>query len=83
MMQAADRRQLGATSTPPSLPAPGWRRDCPEKPPGNGISLAPSGAFPVESAPIPLRPTGRPAMAMVLAPMLGLAIWSGLIALLL
>jgi len=81
MTQAADRRQLGATSTPPSLPAPGWRRDLPEI----LIERAPLGAFCVEggevsgSAASPrLRPPDRPAAVMLLAPALGLIIWMGL-----
>ncbi len=83
MVQAADRRQLGATSTPPSLPAPGWRRDLADIPPEISIERAPAGAFGV-GAPDPprLRPPDRPASVMVLAPVLGLAIWVGLIALL-
>ena len=89
MVQAADRRQLGATSTPPSLPAPGWRRDLAgnpsEIPPSETpIERAPVGAF-RGGAPDPprLRPPDRPAVVMVLAPVLGLAIWAGIVALLL
>ncbi len=81
MVQAADRRQFGATSTPPSLPAPSWRRDLSEIP----IKRAPAGAFCVDAAAMAapqLRPPDRPALVMVLAPVLGLAIWAGLIALL-
>jgi len=79
MVQAADRRQFGATSTPPSLPAPGWRRDLPDIP----IEPAPSGAFCFgEVEPLGLRPPDRPAAVMMLAPVLGLAIWVGLFMLL-
>jgi len=81
MLQAADRRQLGATSTPPSLPAPGWRRDLFKIP----IERAPWGAFCIDGAVMTepqSRPPDRPALVMVLAPILGLAIWVGLIALL-
>ncbi len=79
MVQAADRRQLGATSTPPSLPAPGWRRDLSVIP----IERAPAGAFCVGAPEAPrLRPPDRPAVVMVLAPALGLAIWAGFVALL-
>ncbi len=83
MVQAADRRQLGATSTPPSLPAPGWRRDLVGNPLQILIERAPAGAFrgcPPDAA--RLRPPDRPAAVMVLAPALGLAIWVGLLALL-
>ncbi len=84
MVQAADRRQLGATSTPPSLPAPGWRRDLAGNPSEIPIERAPAGAF-RGGAPDPprLRPPDRPAVVMVLAPVLGLAIWAGIVALLL
>jgi len=83
MVQAADRRQLGATSTPPSLPAPGWRRDLADNPPEIPIERAPADAFRVRAPDPPrLRPPDRPAAVMVLAPALGLAIWVGLIALL-
>ena len=82
MVQAADRRQLGATSTPPSLPAPGWRRDLSEIPPEIPIEQAPASAFRVDASdPARLRPPDRPAAVMVLAPVLGLAIWAGLLAL--
>ena len=78
MVQAADRRQLGATSTPPSLPAPGWRRDLFEI----LFGRAPAGAFRVGAAdPRRPRPPDCPAAAMLLAPVLGLAIWAGLLAL--
>jgi hypothetical protein len=79
MVQAADRRQLGATSTPPSLPAPSWRRDLTEKP----GKWAPPGAFGVfaGSRLSRLNYHGRPALAMVLAPVLGLLLWGALFAL--
>jgi len=84
MVQAADRRQFGATSTPPSLPAPSWRRDLSDIPPEFLIERAPAGAF-CASAPgaLRLRPPDRPAAVIVLAPALGLAIWAGLLTLLL
>ncbi len=83
MVQAADRRQLGATSTPPSLPAPGWRRDLSDHPPEISIERAPAGAFCIGAPQAPrLRPPDRPAAVMVLAPALGLAIWAGLFTLL-
>jgi len=83
MVQAADRRQLGATSTPPSLPAPGWRRDLADIPPEISIERAPAGAFGVGAPEAPrLRPPDRPAAVMVLAPALGLVIWAGLLTLL-
>jgi hypothetical protein len=82
MVQAADRRRLGATSTPPSLPAPGWRRDLVGNPPQILIERAPAGAL-FDGAPdaARLRPPDRPAAVMVLAPALGLAIWVLLLAL--
>ena len=83
MMQAADRRQPGATSTPPSLPAPGWRRDCKENDPRDGIKEAPAGAFRVEATPVPLRPPDRPAAVLVLAPLVGALLWLGLLRLIL
>ena len=83
MVQAADRRQFGATSTPPSLPAPSWRRDLSDITPEISIERAPAGAFCVGAAAVSrLRPPDRPAAIMVLAPTLGLAIWVGLLALL-
>jgi len=83
MVQAADRRQLGATSTPPSLPAPGWRRDLADLPPEISFERAPAGAFGVGARAAPgLRPPDRPAAVMVLAPALGLVIWAGLLTLL-
>ncbi len=83
MVQAADRRRLGATSTPPSLPAPGRRRDLGDNPPEIPIERMPEGALCV-GAPdaVRLRPPDRPAVVMVLAPVLGLAIWAGLLTLL-
>ena len=83
MVQAADRRRLGATSTPPSLPAPGRRRDLVDDPPEFLIERAPAGAFCVGAPDVARRhPPDRPALAMMLAPALGLAIWAGLVALL-
>ena len=87
MVQAADRRQFGATSTPPSLPAPGWRRDPSEPSPEIYIDRVPLGALSDDdggnSAAMPLlRPPDRPAAVMVLAPLIGLALWVGLFALL-
>ena len=83
MVQAADRRQFGATSTPPSLPAPSWRRDLSDFPPEISIERVPAGAFRVGALDAPrLRPPDRPALVMVLAPVLGLAIWAGLLTLL-
>ena len=107
-VQAADRRQLGATSTPPSLPALDWRRDLQKV----TVNWAPSGAFFADGAmnsdSIPdgqgatncttncamncdvvraiaavpgSHGPDRPAAVMVLAPVLGLAIWIGLFAL--
>ena len=82
MVQAADRRQLGATSTPPSLPAPGWRRDLADLPSEIAIERAPAGACCVSARAAPgLRPPDRPAAAMVLAPALGLALWAVLVTL--
>jgi hypothetical protein len=83
MVQAADRRQLGATSTPPSLPAPGWRRDLSETTPEILIDRVPLGALSdgagANSEAVPLlRPPDRPAAVMVLAPLIGLALWVGL-----
>ena len=102
MVQAADRRQFGATSTPPSLPALNWRRDLPKStfdwaPPGaffaGGTYIAggdlhgsgapntgASGVGAIAAAPRSRR-ADRPAAVMVLAPVLGLAIWIGLLAL--
>jgi hypothetical protein len=80
-MQAADRRQPGATSTPPSLPAPGWRRDCSKNGSVDRIPLAPPGAFAFSATPIRPRPTDLPAAAMVLAPFIGIALWGGILAL--
>ncbi len=83
MVQAADRRQLGATSTPPSLPAPGWRRDLADNPPEISIERVPASVLQVgEPDPQRLRPPDRPAAVMVLAPVLGLAFWVGLLTLL-
>ena len=87
MVQAADRRQFGATSTPPSLPAPGWRRDLSETSPEIHIDRVPIGALGADagddSAAMPLlRPPDRPAAVLVLAPLIGLAMWVGLFALL-
>ena len=87
MVQAADRRQFGATSTPPSLPAPSWRRDPSETSPEILINRVPMGALCVDadvnSAAMPLlRAPDRPAAVMVLAPLIGLALWAGLFALL-
>lgn len=75
MTQAADRRQPGATSTPPSLPAPGWRRDLSQDDPGNGVKRAPPGALCIEGQPVRERPPDRPARVMFLAPIIGLALW--------
>jgi hypothetical protein len=100
MVQAADRRQFGATSTPPSLPALNWRRDLLKA----VVDWAPPGAIFVGGAItsgndmkshfIPdvysakavsaMHRTHRldqPAAIMVLAPVLGLAIWIGFLAL--
>ncbi len=99
-VQAADRRQFGATSTPPSLPALNWRRDLQKV----AVNWAPSGAFFAAEATISdsdphgngaansdviraiaaaprSRGLDRPAAVMMLAPLLGLAIWIGLLAL--
>ena len=77
MVQAADRRQLGATSTPPSLPAPSWRRDLSEQ----TVKRLPAGTIVAEGR-VCVRPPDRPALVMLLAPFLGLAMWIGLAALL-
>lgn len=80
MVQAADRRQDGATSTPPSLPAPSWRRDFSGK---DEIIRVPPGTFPLdrqETRPEG-RAEGRPAAVMLLAPILGLGIWAVILAL--
>lgn len=70
-MQAADRRQSGATSTPPSLPASGWRRDLP---PLNDVPDAESARLRAMAR--PLRRVEEPvAPAMVLAPIAGLLLW--------
>jgi hypothetical protein len=87
MVQAADRRQFGATSTPPSLPAPGWRRDLSEASLEIQIDRMPIGVLGDDaggnSSAIPLqRPPDRPAAVLVLAPLIGLAMWVGLFALL-
>lgn len=82
MVQAADRRQAGATSTPPSLPAPAWRRDFSQK---HEVERVPPGTFPrvpVEAL-LEDRPTEQPALAMVLAPVLGLGIWAAMLTVLL
>ncbi|MBK0397878.1 hypothetical protein H0I76_01640 [Limibaculum sp. M0105] len=65
-LQAADRRQLDATSTPPSLPASGWRRDFPRK---HGIhdSQHPRVQSDIERH--------DPALAVFLAPVIGAGIW--------
>ena len=83
MVQAADRRQFGATSTPPSLPAPSWRRDLSETSPEIQIDRVPMGTPGADAEPnsvaMPLlRPPDRPAAVMVLAPLIGLALWVGL-----
>ena len=87
MVQAADRRQFGATSTPPSLPAPSWRRDPSESSSEIHIVRVPIGAPGADAGPnsakMPLlRPPDRPATVMVLAPLIGLALWVGLFMLL-
>ena len=78
MSQAADRRQLDAPSIPPSHPASGWRRDLPEALPDSEIKRVPSGTLRAASAAIPRRAPDRPALAMVLAPVIGAALWGGL-----
>jgi hypothetical protein len=85
MVQAADRRQVGATSTPPSLPAPAWRRDFSREP---EIERLPQGTFaayalvPRERMEAALDGRDRPAAVMVLAPLLGLVLWGAVLSLL-
>ena len=89
MPQAADRRQPGATSTPPSLPASGWRRDLSPDNGGAGaarteaggapaIERVPAGTFARVPVPVPSLRRERPAAVVVLAPVLGLAVWVAL-----
>ena len=80
MSQAADRRQFGASSTPPSHPASGWRRDLQAGSPGWGDTPAPRGAVFVSRAAIRAdtyadRPK-PPGAAMLAAPILGVALWA-------
>ena len=74
MVQAADRRQLGATSTPPSLPAPSWRRDLFKDSEETNVTRVSVGGFPVgESAGTGFEPRApdRAAAIVVLAPFIG------------
>ncbi len=77
MVQAADRRQDGATSTPPSLPAPSWRRDFS----GNQVVRIPPGTFQADPPGIVPEPRehDRPAAVMVAAPMLGAMMWGAIL----